>query len=340
MDKSDSSKIEAAPASNASFSERYGLLLAGVIIMLVLAGALVGGWLVLRKGLKSRGADEGAGRGVGSAIRETGDSAPVRDLTKLSQIMAVGARDSAKEEAAAAAGAAAARRPQFFEPPDASAWEKELRDLAARFVEAGTWREKLQGSRDPGRVEERMRDFYATRGRQEPRLGKFVSCRFFRLGNLEVAHLVHRGFSGRGVVEMAWVRDPAGGWKLDWESFVGAGEMDWEAFMTERPTRPVLLRVLAMPDEYFNYEFENAAQWISVKLTSADRAHSIHAYAPRDSELGRGVLAKLGTRAPARPATLRVAYPPGAASRDCVRLVEWVEDAWLLPEPQVPALLK
>jgi hypothetical protein len=102
-----------------------------------------------------------------------------------------------------------------------------------------------------------------------------------------------------------------------------------------------------MESDYYNYEFDDKARFLAVKLRSPDGMHSLTGYVLRKSQLGIAVGNLIGVRLPnplppevplpplrlpgaKQAVTLRVGFPPAAQSDHCVMIKEIVADRWML----------
>jgi hypothetical protein len=112
------------------------------------------------------------------------------------------------------------------------------------YYQAASLDEKLAYSRDPDRVRPLMQSYYATYPLKPRNVSGLGSCQSIdeighRLGYIET--LFATGPSTKVIVE----EGVDGKFYVDWESLVKYSEMDWDEFLTRKPTREVLLRVIA-----------------------------------------------------------------------------------------------
>ena len=81
-----------------------------------------------------------------------------------------------------------------------------------------------------------------------------------------------------------YVKNTRDGFKIDWEASAGYNEMPWNTFMASRPTKPVAMRVEAVLDDYYNWDFMRAsASHYSIRFPDTH----IHGYVRKDSPLGK-----------------------------------------------------
>ena len=214
---------------------------------------------------------------------------------------------------------------------------------------ARQWRDLLPFVRDPERCEPLMRLYYEGWKAPNPRSAPVVIAAKSKLGAAEVVLLFPRGArSGTGAPAASFVTSPAGKWVLDWESWVGCSELSWEEFRARRTITPSIFRVSAAGGSYYNYEFTDSKRYLSVKVTSPDGKHVIHAFCERDSPLGQAMVLVITGKAAVGPlgaddlipqgrnqpaaVTLRLAFPPAAQSDDCVIITDLVSGSWLVGE--------
>ena len=116
---------------------------------------------------------------------------------------------------------------------------------------------------------------------------------------------------------------------VDWESWVGWGEMNWEDLFKIRPTKPVELRVIASRSNYYNREFNDDEKWVAVKLEypNADRViyayidtHQASKFLPLFRDLRSGQQLHV---------ILKVRYPESSKADDQVIITEYVRNGWV-----------
>jgi hypothetical protein len=175
-----------------------------------------------------------------------------------------------------------------------------------------------------------MKEYYETQAGKEPILKTLQSCALQSANGLELMHLNYAGDVAGRRLELALRKEADGSFKLDWESFVGISAMGWDRFAKERPTQPVLFRVLASPQEYYNYEFSDEKKYLSVRLTSPDGRNTLYAYTERGTPTAYTLLSSFA-RSPRRTLlTVKLAFLENAQSKDSIRLLEVVAERWFL----------
>lgn len=309
-----------------TFGQRYGFLIAGAFIVLVLAGGLALGWMAFHEQRLSRALNRSAGLSDGTTQNLNGTDqlhAEANGRVRLSQIGRTGEKTASPAEPNAAGGS------PWEVIPLAEAEQRAAQQMLASFWNTPSWRDKSTYVRDAGRVTPLMQDFYEVRHRQDPRAGAFVSAAAYRAAPFEILHLVYESASDRRPLEFALVKDADGSFKLDWESYAGVGDMPWEVFQQQRPVSPVLLRAYAVLDDYYNFEFSDASRFLCLKLVSSDFERVLYAFAETSSETAQRLTCDPAARS-LQPLTIRVAYPENARSTNCVRLVDVVANRWLL----------
>lgn len=195
---------------------------------------------------------------------------------------------------------------------------------------------KLQFVRNSMRVAPLMRTYYVEQQRRDPEKVALQSTATLTIGTNRLVHFIFKGmFAGGRVrrVEVAVIEESNGAVSLDWESYVGMGNMDWTEFRKQRPTKPVKLRAYLTPGKYYNYEFENRQRFAAVQLENAEGDQILHAYCYRDSEDYLKIAAMLQrNEGQPSPVTVLLAFPSKAKSDNCVRLEKLVAESWLVLE--------
>ena len=202
-----------------------------------------------------------------------------------------------------------------------------------KFKSAKTWHEKLAFVFDAGRVTPLMRDFYDVRKQTDPVAGELLSLSPHKLLGREIIVASMEGNAIRNPVEAALLQYESGNWKLDWESYVGFGEMAWEQFILDRTTSPKLFRVQAQRGDYWNFEFSDENIWYSVKLRSPESERALHAYCRRDSGVGAELMALLQLPPKIQPLCLRLVFPERSQSDHCVEITGLAAERWLILPP-------
>jgi hypothetical protein len=153
------------------------------------------------------------------------------------------------------------------------------------FSRATTVVDRLEFVRNEERVLPRMRRFY---GRVQPAVPMpaldALSYQEFEKGGVKFVSM--EGVSAPGATrrKILLERSDDGGLLLDWESAVGYCEYDIVSFGSESPPRPVEMRVLVRPSDYYNFEFANENQLVSYQITDLAGRATIFGYAIRGSE--------------------------------------------------------
>lgn len=140
-----------------------------------------------------------------------------------------------------------------------------------------------------------------------------------------------------GASRTAELLETVSGYRVDWPSFVALGDLEWQEMMSKRPTEPVLMRILAAPDNRFVAPFADARQLKCMKLLAgADPSTPpVYGYVKRNSALAREIDYWL-KQAESLPValTLRLKYLPGATEGDQVWITEVVAPSWVVPQGQ------
>ncbi|MFD2158338.1 hypothetical protein ACFSW8_05460 [Rubritalea tangerina] len=124
-------------------------------------------------------------------------------------------------------------------------------------------------------------------------------------------------------------RGAGGGLLLDWDSYVGYGELQWNELLTQQPKEPVLVRAVRTKIEYYNAGFDSD-QWQSFELEYPGEEVRLVGYAKRGSALVHQLL-PIGNRYGSMDVTLKIHYPeevedPRLVIIDSMLSADWVVD--------------
>ncbi|MEZ5300628.1 MAG: hypothetical protein R3F11_08210 [Verrucomicrobiales bacterium] len=154
--------------------------------------------------------------------------------------------------------------------------------IVKSFLEAPTLDALASVSRDPQKALPKMREFYARGGgTYRPfgmrEIGDFTDALF--IGRATILPVQTGDFEERS---LAVIESEDGTNAADWESFVGYGELGWEEMLATRPEEPVLMRVRARLDSYYNFGFADERAWVCLSMEDIDGRHQVFAYTPRN----------------------------------------------------------
>jgi hypothetical protein len=207
------------------------------------------------------------------------------------------------------------------------------------FIEAKSPEDKsalVKGGRD---MLAKMSHFYSDPTNHDPVLDQPLGGQIIRVEKAEILELVFSSPNRHtGKVSAYFHRTKGGALVLDWESFVGGGEMNWAEYSEKRPQNPLWMRAIVEADNYYNYEFADDQHLLSVRLSSPDGTRRIHGFVPRISLLGDMLRDRLkydefnvtGHRAASFIVSVKTSFPYHAKSGDCVHIRELIADRWLI----------
>jgi hypothetical protein len=159
-------------------------------------------------------------------------------------------------------------------------------EVLRKFLAASTWKERMGWARSTPGLEDRMKAFYATHADGATPVDNIVESRSTQKGFFE--HTVIFEGGGR---RLAYVEKTPNGPRVDWASFVGAGDMDWSEFLKQRPITPALMRVIVSEGFFYENQFGSPRllKCLELRPISEPGAPMIHGYIERSSELTRRI---------------------------------------------------
>lgn len=241
-----------------------------------------------------------------------------------------------QEAIAAAAGALAGT----FEKPEpdptspvelrneigADAFLELIRDTAARFLQSATLESRLALVRHPERVRPLMESYYRKHPLEPMPFDKVAPNERYHIErNFIVTGLALPGYDALPIV-LSRKGDKL---LVDWESFVGYGEMELSEFVRKRPTQPVLMRLRAKPDDYFNYRFDEGG-YHCIALSDLKFTERLYGYFEKGSPTAEKFFNRMAKESGIDFVILKVRYPPNAVAANQVIIDEFIDVGWLM----------
>ena len=197
-----------------------------------------------------------------------------------------------------------------------------------KFLEAATWQERLPFVRNPKRVEALMQSFYERNADGSTPFDSLVEATELPSGFTE--HTVVFAGGGRRV---ATVEHSAEGARVDWEAFVGAGQMPWADFISNRQVQPAVFRVLVSPAGHYEYGFGDpqSLKCYSLRNISEPGAKVLYGYLDRRSSMAREIdfwLEKSGDETV--PMILSLKFPLDAPADFQVWIHQFIQPGWVV----------
>lgn len=223
--------------------------------------------------------------------------------------------------------------------PDA-AWATKARTISEQFLKATTVDEILPLVRHSADVEPSIRAFAAKAGNLPIAKNGVMDLLYApeengRSGNLAMLFFQNNENRFQGLV----LAETPEGMKVDWPSYSGEGEMTVEKFLELKPTEPVLLRVASRKDDYYNFDFADASQFVCLRLTEFPQKNFFYGYVSTGSALAPKVAhlpsqdhdktEELQTKP--QPLTIKARFRPGSASPNQVEIIDILGNGWFVP---------
>jgi hypothetical protein len=195
------------------------------------------------------------------------------------------------------------------------------------FLNAETVTERAKYVRFPDEVAPLMKKFYG---------GEEIEAKGFR--SLDQSQISYRDNYLSSFVQMKdftsspiAIEKDGDLYRVDWESWVGYGDLKVEEMIEQKPIEEVKIRVIFQRKNYYNFSFSDDKKWASFRLTFLNQERSLWAYVDRESEAGKELLmnTKSGSE---RPALVKVKYPENARADDQVILTEFISSGWIINE--------
>ncbi|MFT4637565.1 MAG: hypothetical protein ACI8T1_000875 [Verrucomicrobiales bacterium] len=167
----------------------------------------------------------------------------------------------------------------------------EAAELVRRFHQAGTAEAKGRFVLPFPSIESFLDFHYSVQGKEPSKVVAFTNMGIYETGSRRFCAL--QGHYERGNPFLAMVEAlPGGDLKTDWQAFKGMGEVTWSDFLTNTSYRNVIMRLLAMPDDYFAYDYADDGEYACYRLADISEEKPCYGYVRRRSVAGQE-LAKL-----------------------------------------------
>ena len=224
-----------------------------------------------------------------------------------------------------------------------------LSEAVQHFAASRTVDEMLKMVRDRERVEPLARRYYTPENPWQPialRPGQGLPTALSAVQNIIIAGVQLENFD---TVPVAAELTSAG-FRIDWESFVGYGEMSWDAFMRERPRQPVLMRVVVKrgpSTDFYAQDFPDDKTHQCYQISDRSADHVLSGYAPRSGAVDTMLQKALVVPGAPPPrgglechAVVRLRYPANSTGNRQVEITEFLEKGWVFREDDAPPGLK
>jgi len=202
-------------------------------------------------------------------------------------------------------------------------------EALTKFLQTASWKQRVSLVRDKLRVAPLMSIYYSKNADGPIEFDSIVEATETSPKFSE--HVVVFEGGGR---RMATVEHTDKGPLVDWESFVGAGEMAWSDFLELRQAAPTLFRVLVSPAGHFENQFGDPAvlNCYSLRNISEPGAKVVYGYAEKSSVLARELDFRLQQSVDATvPMILQLKFPPDAPVDFQVWIHQFVQAGWVTP---------
>jgi len=202
-------------------------------------------------------------------------------------------------------------------------------ETLTKFLQAPNWKQRVSLVRDKLRVAPLMSIYYSKNADGPIEFDSIVEAT--EISPKFSEHVVVFEGGGR---RMATVEHTDKGPLVDWESFVGAGEMAWSDFLELKQAAPTLFRVLVSPAGHFENQFGDPAvlNCYSLRNISEPGAKVVYGYAEKSSVLAKELDYRLQQSADATvPMILQLKFSPDAPVDFQVWIHHFVQAGWVTP---------
>ncbi|MEZ5304822.1 MAG: hypothetical protein R3F11_29865 [Verrucomicrobiales bacterium] len=219
-------------------------------------------------------------------------------------------------------------------------FENDAKELALHFLNAESAEEKARYVRDPELNLPRMKAFYADHPLEKGRFNE--SALKSRTHIMPGVGLFFESFNvaldnGDPLRMLAAVKTQSG-YQIDWECYARYGTMAWDDFVTRQSLAPAEFRVLATPDNYYNYAFQDPSKFICLRLDHMDSTESLYGYVDRSSPEASEIVRAFQQK-PIRQLTVALQFPSDSRGGKQVLITGVIAAGWVKPDgaPEIGA---
>jgi hypothetical protein len=131
---------------------------------------------------------------------------------------------------------------------------------------------------------------------------------------------------------VALTPDERGIWKMDFPAFTRLVEPAWDKLLADPDIKAAVVRVILVPDNYYNIPFASEAEWEAYSMVSQDIEKLLVGYCKRGSPQHRALRAAIrGGEAPVIRMTLEIRRVEGAAPRQ-FEISRVLAEGWIMGE--------
>lgn len=202
-------------------------------------------------------------------------------------------------------------------------------EVIGKFLETPTWKERVLLVRDRLRVAPLMSLYYSKNADGPQAFDSIVEAT--EISPKFSQHVVVFEGGGRRI---ATVEHTVAGPRVDWESFVGSGEMGWSDFLESKQATPALFRVVVSPAGHFENQFGDPSrlQCYSLRNISEPGAKVVYGYAEKGGPIAKALDYQLQLSEDATvQMILRLKFPPDAPVDFQVWISQLVQSGWVTP---------
>jgi hypothetical protein len=155
------------------------------------------------------------------------------------------------------------------------------REIAERFLAAKTHEERLKWVRQPELVAEAMREFFQNGPGKDEVVVKLEEMRQ-DLANPTIFARFQATLEG-GASRLVFVPyETNGSGKVDFKCYARHGSETWGDLLSGRVTKAAEMRCILTVGTYYNQEFMDEKQWLSLMATTPDLEEILYFYVRRD----------------------------------------------------------
>ena len=162
----------------------------------------------------------------------------------------------------------------------------QARQALDAFLSEPSWEGRLEHILEPERLRGKVREYYEVMNFTDPEWNASLSGRREVMGT-DVWYVFSDKGAAQNSVNSFRLKETNSGFKLDWESLVGPGEMPWEYFCEVRPTEPKRISVEILPGGAYGSIYADDKKFQAYELRSTAKGPVRTGYVERTARIAQ-----------------------------------------------------
>lgn len=194
------------------------------------------------------------------------------------------------------------------------------------FLEASTIDDMLPLIHDRERLEPLIRRYYKKNSYKKRGFKEILIKQGSRIsGNFYTFRVVTSDYKTDSIVCVDQGNDT---FLVDWESWIGYGDLTQAELRKQKPTRPTAIRALVKKTNYYNFQFSDDSQWQAYQISTKDSDDILYGYV-LSSSAAHLELASFVSEKKVTALQLKIRYPKANKRASQVIIDSVISNGWV-----------